>query len=55
LSFAVICNVSHAVAQPVARIEGITQRYGSTVALDTVTINLPAGCMVGFIGPDGVG
>ena len=25
------------------------------VALDAVTIELPAGCMVGFIGPDGVG
>jgi ribosome-dependent ATPase len=39
----------------VARIEAVTQRYGNTVALDTVTIELPAGCMVGFIGPDGVG
>ena len=39
----------------VARIEGITQRYGNTVALDAVTIELPAGCMIGFIGPDGVG
>jgi ribosome-dependent ATPase len=39
----------------VARIEGITQHYGNTVALDAVTIELPAGCMVGFIGPDGVG
>ena len=39
----------------IARIEGITQRYGKTVALDAVTIDLPAGCMVGFIGPDGVG
>jgi ribosome-dependent ATPase len=38
-----------------ARIEGITQRYDNTIALDTVTIDLPAGCMVGFIGPDGVG
>jgi ABC-type branched-subunit amino acid transport system ATPase component len=43
------------VKRPVARIEGITQRYGNTVALDIVTIDLPAGCMVGFIGPDGVG
>jgi len=39
----------------VARIEGVTQRYGKTVALDAVTIELPAGCMVGLIGPDGVG
>ena len=40
---------------PLARIEGVTQRYGKVVALDAVTIELPAGCMVGFIGPDGVG
>ncbi len=40
---------------PVARIEDIVQRYGETVALDGVTIDLPAGCMVGLIGPDGAG
>jgi ribosome-dependent ATPase len=39
----------------VARIEDVTQRYGEAVALDAVTIELPVGCMVGFIGPDGVG
>ena len=42
-------------ARSVARIEDVTQRYGTAVALDAVTIELPAGCMVGFIGPDGVG
>jgi ribosome-dependent ATPase len=41
--------------RPVARIEHVDQRYGSVVALDAVTLELPAGCMVGFIGPDGVG
>jgi len=40
---------------PVAHIENVTQRYGKMVALDDVTIDLPAGCMVGLIGPDGVG
>jgi ribosome-dependent ATPase len=40
---------------PVVHIENITQRYGKMVALDDVTIDLPAGCMVGLIGPDGVG
>ncbi len=39
----------------VARIEGISQRYGKVVALDGVTLVLPAGRMVGLIGPDGVG
>ena len=40
---------------PVARIDEVTQRYGKMVALDHVTIDLPAGRMVGLIGPDGVG
>ncbi len=40
---------------PVARVDDVTQRYGKVVALDHVTIDLPAGCMVGLIGPDGVG
>jgi ribosome-dependent ATPase len=40
---------------PVVHVENITQRYGKMVALDGVTIDLPAGCMVGLIGPDGVG
>jgi ribosome-dependent ATPase len=39
----------------VARIENVSQRYGKVVALDAVTIEIPASCMVGFIGPDGVG
>jgi ribosome-dependent ATPase len=40
---------------PVVHVENITQRYGKMVALDGVSIDLPAGCMVGLIGPDGVG
>jgi ribosome-dependent ATPase len=42
-------------AAPVAHLVEITQRYGGAVALDAVTIELPSGCMVGLIGPDGVG
>ena len=30
-------------------------RYGKTRALDAVTLDVPDGCMVGVIGPDGVG
>jgi ribosome-dependent ATPase len=41
--------------RPVARIAGVTQAYGHVVALDDVSIDIPAGGMVGFIGPDGVG
>ena len=40
---------------PVAQLERVTQRYGKVVALDDVTVVLPAGTMVGLIGADGVG
>ena len=39
----------------VVHVENITQRYGKMVALDGVSIDLPAGRMIGLIGPDGVG
>lgn len=39
----------------VARLADVSQRYGKAVALDRVTLDIPAGCMVGLIGPDGVG
>ncbi len=40
---------------PVVRIAGVTRRYGKIVALDHIDLDIPAGCMVGLIGPDGVG
>ncbi|HQR60518.1 MAG TPA: ATP-binding cassette domain-containing protein, partial [Methylophilaceae bacterium] len=40
---------------PVARLSGVTHRYGKVPALDGVDLEIPAGCVVGFIGPDGVG
>ena len=39
----------------VARLSGVSLRYGDTCALDDVTLDIPAGRMVGLIGPDGVG
>ena len=39
----------------VARIERVTHRYGKTFALDELTLDIPAQCMAGMIGPDGVG
>jgi ribosome-dependent ATPase len=39
----------------VARLAGVSLRYGKTQALDAVDLAVPAGCMVGLIGPDGVG
>ena len=40
---------------PVVRTEGLGLSYGKTRALDNVTLEIPAGRMVGLIGPDGVG
>ena len=42
-------------SQPVARLTGVSHRYGTLPALDGVDVALPAGGMVGLIGPDGVG
>lgn len=41
--------------KPVVRIKGVTLRYGNVTALDAVDLDIPAGCTVGMIGPDGVG
>ena len=38
-----------------ARLTNVTLRYGKTVALDAVNLEVPTGRMVGLIGPDGVG
>ncbi len=42
-------------ASPVARLAGISLRYRKTLALDNISLDIPAACMVGLIGPDGVG
>lgn len=39
----------------VASLRGVTLHYGRTKALDGMDLDLPAGQMVGLIGPDGVG
>ncbi|QFR33409.1 ribosome-associated ATPase/putative transporter RbbA [Ancylobacter sp. TS-1] len=40
---------------PAIALSGLVHRYGRTVALDGVDLSVPAGCMAGLIGPDGVG
>jgi ribosome-dependent ATPase len=44
-----------ATAEWVVSVRGVTQRYGKTVALDDISIDIPANKMIGLIGPDGVG
>ena len=39
----------------VAVVRDLSQLYGSVAALDRVSVSLPAGRLVGLIGPDGVG
>ena len=40
---------------PVVRVEAVSLRYGDNLALDDLSLEIPANCMVGLIGPDGVG
>ncbi|MCP8938004.1 ribosome-associated ATPase/putative transporter RbbA [Alsobacter sp. SYSU M60028] len=43
-------------AEPLAaRLAGVTHRYGATLALDAVDLDVPAGLATAVIGPDGVG
>ncbi|OAB49423.1 ribosome-associated ATPase/putative transporter RbbA [Pseudomonas thivervalensis] len=39
----------------VARLQDVGLRYGKTLALDSITLDIPATGIVGLIGPDGVG
>ena len=39
----------------VARLQDVGLRYGKTLALDGITLDIPATGIVGLIGPDGVG
>ena len=40
---------------PVVQIKNVSVRYGKTLALDAISLDMPSGQMVGIIGPDGVG
>ena len=39
----------------VVSLREVSHSYGRTLALDHLSLDVPAGCMVGLIGPDGVG
>jgi len=40
---------------PIVRVQGVSLRYGDNLALDDLSLDIPANRMVGLIGPDGVG
>lgn len=40
---------------PVAQLRDVSLRYGKARALNAVSLEVPAGCLAGLIGPDGVG
>ncbi|NTU91104.1 MAG: ribosome-associated ATPase/putative transporter RbbA [Chlorobiaceae bacterium] len=40
---------------PAARTGALSHRYGKVSALGKIDLDIPSGCMAGFIGPDGVG
>ena len=42
-------------SQSVVRVRDVVLRYGKTVALNAVNVEVGAGILVGLIGPDGVG
>lgn len=48
-------SVANGTVGMVARLGNVSLRFGTTQALREVTLDLPGGCMVGLIGPDGVG
>lgn len=43
------------VGTSVATVRSVTHKYGAVAALNSVSVDVPAGGMVGLIGPDGVG
>jgi ribosome-dependent ATPase len=44
-----------ALAAPVASLHGVSLSYGKSAALDGINLDIPAGRMVGLLGPDGAG
>jgi len=39
----------------IAKVKNLSHKYSDVIALDNVTLEIPSGKMIGFIGPDGVG
>ena len=41
--------------RPVIEVEGLTKRFGSTLAVDDLSFTVEAGAITGFLGPNGAG
>ena len=41
--------------EPIIQLAGVTKRFGRTVAVDDVTIDVPRGRCLGWLGPNGSG
>jgi ribosome-dependent ATPase len=41
--------------RPTLWLKDVTHTYGNTLALDAISLEIPTGCIVGILGPDGVG
>lgn len=41
--------------EPLIHLQNVTKRYGSTVALKGVSLDIPPGRIVGLVGPNGAG
>ena len=39
----------------IIKLEGVTKRYGSTVAVDAINLKIPAGSYCCLLGPSGCG
>jgi ABC-2 type transport system ATP-binding protein len=37
------------------QLQGLTKRYGETLAVDDLTVDIEPGCVTGFLGPNGAG
>jgi ABC-2 type transport system ATP-binding protein len=48
-------NAANPVADVVVRASGLTKRYGKSVAVDNISFEIPAGRIIGLIGPNGSG
>ena len=47
--------MSPSTAPSMLEVCGLSKRYGHTLALDTLTLSLPAGCFAVLLGPNGAG